>query len=46
MVLVVAGNDALRTVKTASAARFDQTAYVVTGDSEPSRPTGPGRRQR
>jgi hypothetical protein len=31
MVLVVAGNDALRTVKTAAAGAWDQTSFVVTG---------------
>jgi hypothetical protein len=31
MVLVIAGNDALRTVRQATTPRFDQTAYVVTG---------------
>jgi hypothetical protein len=39
MVLVLAGNDALRTVKLAtSGGRFDQTPYVITGD--PNRPAG------
>ena len=34
MVLVLAGNDALRTVKLATAGgRFEQTPYVVTGES-------------
>jgi hypothetical protein len=34
MVLVLAGNDALRTVKLATGGRgFEQTSYVVTGDS-------------
>jgi len=38
MVLVVAGNDALRTVKAAtSGSRFEDTAYVVAGESAPSR---------
>jgi len=32
MVLVLAGNDALRTVKLATAQRFDQTAFVVVGE--------------
>ena len=48
MVLVLAGNDALRTVKLATSGyRFDQTPYVITGDS--SRSAGPalgGRRPR
>jgi hypothetical protein len=48
MVLVMAGNDALRTVKLATAGgRFDQTPYVITGD--PARPAGTapmGRRAR
>src|SRR5262249_44803919 len=36
MVLVVAGNDALRTVKTASAGSFDRTAYVVSSPDQSS----------
>jgi hypothetical protein len=37
MVLVLAGNDALRTVKLATAGgRFEQTPYVITGDARPS----------
>jgi hypothetical protein len=41
MVLVIAGNDALRTVKTASAPNFERTAYVVSGPDE--KPAGAGR---
>jgi hypothetical protein len=37
MVLVVAGNDALRTVKTATAPSFDSTAYVVSDGGAGSR---------
>ena len=45
-VLVVAGNDALRTVKTAMAGSFDRTAFVVSGpDAAPAAARG-GRRQR
>jgi hypothetical protein len=46
MVLVVAGNDALRTVKAATAlSRFEGSAYVIgTGEAAPSR--APGRRPR
>jgi hypothetical protein len=35
MVLVIAGNDALRTVKTALAVSFDRTPYVVSGAEAP-----------
>ena len=48
MVLVLAGNDALRTVKLAtSGSRFEQTPYVITGDRArpPASPHG-GRRPR
>jgi len=47
MVLVLAGNDALRTVKLATAQRFDQTPYVVTGAAavDPGA-ARPGRRPR
>jgi hypothetical protein len=49
MVLVLAGNDALRTVKlaTSGSARFEQVPYVITGEATraPAAPTG-GRRQR
>jgi hypothetical protein len=38
MVLVVAGNDALRTVKTASSGSFEPTAYVVSDGGAGSRP--------
>ena len=48
MVLVLAGNDALRTVKlaTAGSSRFEQTPYVITGESRPAAPPRPpaGRR--
>ena len=45
MVLVVAGNDALRTVKAATGnSRFEETAYVVAGETAPA--ARPGRRQR
>jgi hypothetical protein len=46
MVLVLAGNDALRTVKLATAGgRFEQTPYVITGASQPTAaPAPPGRR--
>jgi Phospholipase B len=42
MVLVLAGNDALRTVKLATAPRTEQTAYVITGETAltAARPTG------
>jgi hypothetical protein len=34
MVLVLAGNDALRTVKLATGgSQFEQTPYVITGES-------------
>ena len=49
MVLVLAGNDALRTVKlaTAGSSRFEQTPYVVTGESRPASAAMPaGRRPR
>ena len=49
MVLVLAGNDALRTVKLATGgSRFEQTPYVITGDSRPpaAAPTPAGRRAR
>src|SRR5215471_3298024 len=46
MVLVLAGNDALRTVKLATTPRMDQTAYVVTGETAAAglHPTGTRRR--
>jgi hypothetical protein len=44
MVLVVAGNDALRTVKTASSPSFERTAYVVSGPDEKSAARGARRR--
>ena len=44
MVLVVAGNDALRTVKTASTGSFDRTAYVVSSPDTPATARG-GRRR-
>ena len=49
MVLVLAGNDALRTVKlaTAGGSRFEQTPYVITGESRPGAAAMPaGRRPR
>jgi hypothetical protein len=51
MVLVLAGNDALRTVKLATGgSRFEQTPYVVTGDTRPAAAPAPampgGRRPR
>ncbi len=49
MVLVLAGNDALRTVKlaTAGSSRFEQTPYVITGESRAAAPASPaGRRPR
>ncbi len=49
MVLVLAGNDALRTVKlaTAGSSRFEQTPYVITGESRAAAPASPaGRRAR
>ena len=48
MVLVLAGNDALRTVKLATAGgRFEQTPYVITGGSQPAAAPAPvGRRPR
>jgi hypothetical protein len=47
MVLVLAGNDALRTVKLATAGnRFEQTPYVITGESHPLAATPAGRRAR
>jgi hypothetical protein len=46
MVLVVAGNDALRTVKTATAGTSERTAYVVTGPDEKPAAGARGRRQR
>jgi hypothetical protein len=46
MVLVLAGNDALRTVRLAKAGGAnDQSEYVITGDGRPAA-AGPGRRQR
>jgi hypothetical protein len=46
MVLVVAGNDALRTVKTATTGgRGDQTPFVVTGDGAPERGAAMGGRR-
>jgi hypothetical protein len=45
MVLVIAGNDALRTVKLAkSGGANDQSEYAISGDGRPA--AGPGRRQR
>jgi hypothetical protein len=46
MVLVLAGNSALGTVKLATGgSRFEQTPYVITGDSRPAAaPTPVGRR--
>jgi hypothetical protein len=45
MVLVVAGNDALRTVKTASAEGWESTPFVVSGsDSAPAQRQGRRRR--
>ncbi|MCX6631462.1 MAG: hypothetical protein NTW28_27940 [Candidatus Solibacter sp.] len=49
MVLVLAGNDALRTVKLATGgSRFEQSPYVVTGESRPAAApaTAGGRRAR
>lgn len=47
MVLVLAGNDALRTVKLAKAGGAHESAeYVVTGDARPAATAGTGRRQR
>jgi hypothetical protein len=48
MVLVLAGNDALRTVKLATAgSRFEQTPYVITGEARPGAVAMPaGRRAR
>jgi hypothetical protein len=49
MVLVLAGNDALRTVKlaTSGSSRFEQTPYVITGDaSRPAASPMAGRRPR
>ena len=48
MVLVLAGNDALRTVKLATTGgRFEQTPYVITGGSQPAAAPAPaGRRPR
>jgi hypothetical protein len=47
MVLVLAGNDALRTVKLATGgSRFEQTPYVITGDTRPAAaPAMPGGRR-
>jgi hypothetical protein len=48
MVLVLAGNDALRTVKLAAGgSRFEQTPYVITGESRPAAaPMPAGRKAR
>jgi hypothetical protein len=47
MVLVLAGNDALRTVKLAkSGGAREQAEYVITGDGHPAAMAGQGRRQR
>jgi hypothetical protein len=49
MVLVLAGNDALRTVKLATGGnRFEQSPYVITGESRPpaAAPAPAGRRPR
>jgi hypothetical protein len=47
MVLVLAGNDALRTVKLATAgSRFEQTPYVITGDARPGAVAMPAGRRR
>ncbi len=48
MVLVLAGNDALRTVKlaTSGSARFEQTPYVITGDASRPAAAPMGRRPR
>ena len=45
MVLVLAGNDALRTVKLAATARFEQTPYAITGEVGARPAVGPGRRR-
>jgi len=46
MVLVLAGNDALRTVKLATAGgRFEQTPYVITGEERPGANAMPGGRR-
>jgi hypothetical protein len=37
MVLVIAGNDALRTVKTAMAGIFERTPYMVSGPDASAR---------
>jgi hypothetical protein len=48
MVLVLAGNDALRTVKlaTSGSSRFEQTSYVVTGEGAVATANTTGRRRR
>jgi hypothetical protein len=48
MVLVLAGNDALRTVKlaTSGSSRFEQTSYVITGGVAPAASPMQGRRAR
>ena len=47
MVLVLAGNDALRTVKLAkSGGGREEAEYVITGDARPAAQPGPGRRPR
>jgi hypothetical protein len=47
MVLVVAGNDALRTVKSATAfTRFEDSAYVISGGESAAAGRASGRRQR
>jgi hypothetical protein len=45
MVLVLAGNDALRTVKLATTQRFDQTPYAITGEVGARTAAAPGRRR-
>jgi hypothetical protein len=45
MALVVAGNDALRTVKTAGTGMFEQSAWVVS-TADAAQPARPGRRPR
>jgi hypothetical protein len=47
MVLVLAGNDALRTVKLVTTPRFDQTPYAITGEIAAARTSSPagGRRR-
>ncbi|HJZ97985.1 MAG TPA: C45 family autoproteolytic acyltransferase/hydrolase [Candidatus Solibacter sp.] len=45
MVLVIAGNDALRTVKTATAMSSERTAYVLSGSSDGAAAVRGGRRR-